>query len=111
MQIVIKYKAVTPVVHKAVAQICGVYYPNSAAADLKPFDGTYYDTNVAGVGEGLHLEKFMSQQVAFPGLNAYLRKAIRDGEFSFESDDQKLQLYLQECAPALKDQGFTFTFA
>lgn len=109
-RIVIKYEAVEQANPESVAQICGVFYPNSAAADMAPFEGTYYDTNVAGFGEGMDAQSFMSKMVAYPGLTAYLRKAIRDGEYQFETNDDKMYLFLEECAPALKDQGFTFTF-
>lgn len=110
--IVIKYEPVVPVDRdKMCAQICALFYPNNAAADLKVFEGTYYDTNVSGWGEATSLQSFMSQMVAYPQLNVYLRKAIRDGEYQFETNDEKLYLFLEECAPALSDQGFTFTFA
>ena len=49
--------------------------------------------------------------VAYPKLNAYLRKAIRDGQYEFTTDDENMYLFLEESAPALEDQGFTFTFA
>lgn len=110
--IVIKYESIVPVDRdKMCAQICALYYPNNAAADLEVFDGTYYDTNVQGWGEATSLESFMAQMVAYPQLNVYLREAIREGEYTLSTDDEKLYLYLKECAPTLKDQGFTFTFA
>ena len=49
--------------------------------------------------------------VAYPKLNDYLRKAIRDGQYEFTTDDENMYLFLEESAPALEDQGFTFTFA
>lgn len=110
-RIVIKYEAIHPIPEESVAQICSVFYPNNAAADLKVFEGTYYDTNVKGWGEGTDLQKFMGQMVAYPKLNAYLRKAIRDGQYEFTTDEEPMYLFLEECAPALSDQGFTFTFA
>lgn len=110
-RIVIEYKPINPVNPESIAQICGIFYPNSAAADLKVFEGTYYDTNVDGFGEVGSLEQFMAQMVAYPGLNIYLRKAIRDGQYEFTTQDDKMYLFLEECAPALADQGITFTFA
>lgn len=107
--ITIKYTAVTAPVANPVAEIPAVFYPNNAAADLAVFEGTYYDTNVAGIGEGLSLEAFMAKQVAFPGLVAALRKAVKDGEYTFTTEDEKLVLYLGEVAPAIADQGFEIT--
>lgn len=109
--VVISFTAPEPINADAIAQICSVYYPNNAAADLKVFDGTYYDTNVEGFGEGTSLEKFMAQQVAYPKLNAALRKAIRDSRYEFSTDDEATILYLEECAPALLSQGFKIEIA
>ena len=39
-RIVIKYEAVEPQNTKSVAQICSIFYPNNAAADLEVFKGT-----------------------------------------------------------------------
>lgn len=111
-RIVIKYAPVEPSKNpKLVAQICSMFYPNNAAADLPVFEGTYYDTNVEGWGEATPLQQFMAQMVAYPKLNVYIRKAIRDGQYEFTTEDEAMYLYLEECAPALQDQGFTFTFA
>lgn len=110
-RIVIEYKPIHPVSPESVAQICNVFYPNTAAADLEVFEDTYYDTNVDGFGEIGSLEQFMAQMVAHPGLNIYLRKAIRDGQYEFTTQDEKMYLFLEECAPALAPQGIIFTFA
>lgn len=104
--ITIKYtSAVAPVVNP-VAPICPVMMPTNAAADMKAFEGTYYDTNVEGWGKGTPLGAFMNQMVAYPGLVAALRKAVRDGEYVMEDADEKTMLYLEEVAPALADNGF-----
>lgn len=107
--ITIKYTAVTAPVAQPVAEIPAVYYPNNAACDLPVFEGTYYDTNVEDKGIGMSIEAFIAAQVAHPGLIAALRKAVKDGEYTFTTEDEDLILYLGEVAPAVKDQGFEIT--
>lgn len=109
--VIIKFTAQKPTIAKPVAEICATYVPNNAAADLEVFAGTYYDTNVEGWGLASSLQEFMAKQVAYPKLNAYLREAIRSGEYTFKTDDEGFYLYLKECAPALAEEGFTFTFS
>ena len=90
-----------------VSQICATFQPTNAACDNPAFDGTYYDTNVAGFGELMDAETFFMQQVAHPGLIAALRAAMRAGSYDWEATDADVQ-YVGEIAPALKDQGFEF---
>ena len=89
------------------SQICATYVPTNAAADNTAFDGTYYDTNVSGYGDGMSAEAFWNQQVAHPGLIAALRAAMRAGSYDWEATDADVQ-YVGEIAPALAEQGFTF---
>ena len=105
----IKYTAIEAPSANLVAQICGLYLPTNAAADLPPFEGTYYDTNVEGWGEVIPVEKFFADSVAHPGLVAALKLAVRDGEYDFDTDDEKTIMYLEEVAPAVADQGFEIT--
>ena len=72
-----------------VDQICSIFLPTNAAADLPAFEGTYYDTNVAGFGEGMSIEKFFADSVAHPGLIAALKLAVANGEYAFETEDEK----------------------
>lgn len=100
-------------------QICAIYTPSNAACDNAAFDGTYYDTNVPGYGEGMTAEEFFFKQIAHPGLIAALRAAMRaykpaegdtpavPGTYPWEATDADVQ-YVGEIAPALADQGFTF---
>ena len=104
--ITITYTAVSAPVADAVAQICAVFVPTNAAADLAPFEGTYYDTNVEGFGEGMSIEKFYADSVAHPGLVAALKLAVKNGEYSFDTDDADMIMYLEEVADAVKSQGF-----
>ena len=89
------------------SQICATYAPTNAAADNTVFDGTYYDTNVAGYGDAMSAEAFWNAQVAHPGLVAALRAAMRAGSYDWEATDADVQ-YVGEIAPALAEQGFTF---
>lgn len=91
------------------SQICATYVPANAAADNPVFDGTYYDTNVAGYGDAMSLDAFFAAQVAHPGLIAALRAAIRlaPESYDWEATDADVQ-YVGELAPALAEQGFTF---
>lgn len=109
--ITITYTAVSAPVADAVAQICAVFVPTNAAADLAPFDGTYYDTNVYGFGEGMAIQKFFADSVAHPGLIAALKLAVAEGEYEFDTEDEKLIMYLDEIVStgAVADQGFEIT--
>lgn len=89
------------------SQICATFQPTNAAADNSVFDGTYYDTNVAGYGDALSAEAFFAKQVAHPGLIAALRAAMKAGSYDWEATDADVQ-YVGEIAPALAEQGFTF---
>lgn len=106
-----------------VQQIFGVWNPATTASDNAEFKDTYYQTNVWDNGEfpyATSLEAFMASQVAHPGLVAALRTAVRaylaakeadesatSGTYDWEATDADL-LYMEEFAPALADQGFTF---
>lgn len=105
----IVYKAISAPAADPIAQICATFVPNNAAADLPAFDGTYYDTNVFGIGEGMKIEKFFADSVAHPGLILALKNAIKDGEYAWETEDEKTIMYLEEVAPAVADQGFEIT--
>ena len=94
----------------ATQQIFGVWNPAATASDNAVFDGTYYDTNVWDNGEfpyATSLQAFLDSQVAHPGLVAALRAAARAGSYTWETTDDNL-LYVEELAPALEAQGFTF---
>lgn len=97
---------------KATQQIFGVWNPATTASDNAAFEGTYYDTNVWDNGEfpyATSLEAFLNAQVAHPGLIAALRAAVRSEAhtYDWEATDADV-LYMEEFAPALADQGFTF---
>ena len=94
----------------ATQQIFNVWNPATTASDNAVFEGTYYDTNVWDNGEfpyATSLEAFLAQQVAHPGLIAALRAAVRSGSYEWAATDADA-LYVEELAPALADQGFTF---
>jgi hypothetical protein len=89
------------------SQICATFVPTNAAADDTDFAGTWYDTNVYGIGDAMGLDQFMAMQVAHPGLIAALRVAMRAGTYDWTTTDEEVQ-YMEEFAPALEEQGFTF---
>ena len=94
----------------ATQQIFGVWNPAATASDNAVFEGTYYDTNVWDKGEfpyATTLEAFLAAQVAHPGLIAALRQAVKAGSYTWVATDADA-LYVEELAPALADQGFTF---
>lgn len=107
----IVYNAISAPTAELAAQICATYVPTNAAADLAPFEGTYYDTNVYGIGEGMSLEDFFKASVAHPGLIAALKLAVAEGEYEFDTEDEKLIMYLDEIVStgAVADQGFEIT--
>jgi len=105
----IVYSAIDAPTASVVNQICATFVPTNAAADNAVFEGTYYDTNVAGMGEGMAAEKFFKDSVAHPGLVLALKKAVEDGEYEFDTDDNDTIMYLEEVADAVADQGFAIT--
>lgn len=116
--ITITYKPTTTFVKDAATQqIFAVWNPALTASDNEVFDGTYYQTNKWDKGEfalAQPLEAFLASLVAHPGLVAALRAAVRAydadaGEGSYEWEaPEGYALYMEEFAPALADQGFTF---
>lgn len=92
-------------------QICATFQPTNAACDNTVFNGTYYDTNVAGYGDAMSFDEFWAAQVAHPGLIAALRAAMRADEGTYEWVDATPAdvQYIGEINPALAAQGFTLT--
>ena len=110
--ITITYSAPTVFEAKATQQIFAEFKPAATASDNTVFDGTYYDTNKWDDGEFPYaetLDEFLAKQVAHPGLIAALRAAARadDGTYEWVATDADA-LYMEEFAPALAAQGFTF---
>ena len=105
----IVYTAISAPNAEPVAQICSIFQPTNAAADLPVFEGTYYDTNVEGWGEGTSFEQFIKDSVAHPGLVLALKMAFENGEYEFDTTDEKLIMYLEEVKDAVADQGFDIT--
>ena len=108
----ITYVKPTPAVDNTpTQQICATFQPTNAACDNTVFDGTYYDTNVAGFGDAMSAEAFWNAQVAHPGLIAALRAAMRSEGGSYDWTDAPADevLYIEEIGPALAEQGFAFT--
>lgn len=105
----IKYTAISAPIAEPVAQICAMFVPTNAAADLPAFEGTYYDTNVEGFGETGAIEKFFADSVAHPGLVLALKLAVENGEYEFDTEDEKTIMYLEEVKDAVADQGFEIT--
>ena len=97
-------KPVAPAVNTA-TPICSVMMPMNAACDNAKFDGTYYDTNVAGWGEGTALETFMLQADAHPGLVAAVKQAIKNGTCTIDDATGDDVLYMNEISGSLADQG------
>lgn len=102
----ITYTAIEAPKADLVAQICATFVPTNAAADLPVFEGTYYDTNVEGFGEGMSIEKFFKDSVAFPGLMAALKFAVENGEYEFDTEDEKTIMYAESITDAVASQGF-----
>lgn len=102
----ITYTAISAPVASTVNQICATFVPTNAAADNAVFEGTYYDTNVEGFGEGFSVEEFFKASVAHPGLVAALKLAVEKGEYEFDTEDASMLMYLEEVTDAVADQGF-----
>lgn len=106
-KITITYAAINAPAGKPADQICATFVPTNAAADNAAFDGTYYDTNVAGLGLRADIAKFVTDSVAHPGLVAALKRAQKDGSYEFDTTDHDTIMYYEEVAAAVADQGFT----
>lgn len=102
----ITYTAISAPAADLVNQIPATFVPTNAAADNAAFEGTYYDTNVSGFGEGMAIEKFFKASTAHPGLIAALKLAIENGEYSFDTTNEAMIMYLEEVKDAVTDQGF-----
>lgn len=102
----ITYTAISAPTAEPIAQIMSTFVPTNAAADLPVFEGTYYDTNVEGWGEGTAFADFIANSVAHPGLVLALKMAFENGSYEFDTTDEKLIMYLEEVADAVADQGF-----
>lgn len=109
MQITVTYTAIVAPAAEPVAEIAAMFVPTNAAADLPAFDGTYYDTNVAGFGSTGAAEAFIANSIAHPGLVLALKRALEKGTYTYETDDKDEIAYLEEVTPAVADQGFTIT--
>ena len=110
--ITIKYDASAVTVQGAdgakVPTICDIFTPGSCAADMEAFEGTYYDTNTHGdMGEAMALEDYMSAQVTHPGLVAALRKAMRDGSYTYETDVPMADAFIEEAIAVMAPYGFS----
>lgn len=112
-KITITFTAPVAPAAQPINEICRMFLPNNAAADNAAFDGTYYDTNVAGMAGGITVEQFIAGSVAHPGLIAMLKQAMASstGKYEAVTEDEKLILYLGEVAPAIADQGFVIVIA
>ena len=93
---------------KSTNQICDTLIPTSSASDTSPFDGSYYDTNVEGKGEGTSVEDFFANSIPHPGLIAALKLARERGTYTFKTVDELVGLYIENVERALEDQGYTF---
>lgn len=102
----ITYTAITAPNAEPIAQICATFVPTNAAADLPVFEGTYYDTNNYDKEGASGIAKFFADSVAHPGLISALKKAVENGEYEFDTEDEATIDYLENVAPAVKDQGF-----
>ena len=105
--VTITYTALSAPSANLASQICATFVPANAASDLPAFNGTYYDTNVEGFGEGMAIETFVAKSIAHPGLILALKKAVADGSYAYEETDAAEIAYVQEAVGALADQGFT----
>jgi hypothetical protein len=106
----ITYTALNAPVEPITPQICDILTRYNNAASMEVFKGTYYDTRVApGIGEATSLADFVAEAVAHPGIIAYLRKAVADGSFEFETDNPDDIVYWGELGPALENEGFVIT--
>lgn len=111
-KITIKYDAAAVTAKGAdsakVPTICDIFVPGSCAANMEAFEGTYYDTNTPGImGEAMSLEDYMNSQVTHPGLVAAMRKAMRDGSYTYETDVPMADAFVEEAMAVMAPYGFS----
>lgn len=110
--VTITYAAPAAVAARATtAQICRTFAPNNAAADMAPFEGTYYDTNVDGWGEGMATLEFLTKNIFHAGLLGAFKKAMLTGEAELTDLSDEEAIYAEEVGTALADQGFSVEVA
>ena len=108
--VAIKYNEPTlTAVDAVVAPICSIYNPTNSYTDTAAYDGTVYDTNVAGFGKIKPMEPFASTSFPYPVPMAQFKVAALGGAVAFLVDDYKEAFYYEETGKALADQGFEVT--
>lgn len=98
--------------------ICALYVPTNSYVDTPAYEGTVYDTNVAGFGKLNIMEPYASTSFPFPVPLAQFKLAVvgTDSEdvegakeVTFTVDTYEEAFWYMTAGAQLKDQGFTVT--
>ena len=120
--ITIEYRGKETDVERIACPICRIFTPSASYVDTPAYEGTTWDTNVAGWGSTPSVEPYASTSIPFPVPLAQFKlavvgKPIKDGEekevightVTFTTEDYKEAFYYKQVGAALADQGFTVT--
>lgn len=107
-KVIITYTGVEKNVDKLVAPICRMFGPSASYTDFPAYDGTTYDTNVAGFGNVDMPEPYASTSIPFPVPLAQFKLAVvgKNNKVEFEVDDYKEAFYYMGVGAAIAEQGF-----
>lgn len=98
-----------------VSPIAPLYVPTNSYIDTPAYEGTVYDTNVAGFGQLNIMEPYASTSFPYPVPLAQFKLAVvgTDGdngkEVEFTVDTYEEAFWYMTAGEQLKDQGFTVT--
>lgn len=104
--ITIKYTAPEVLDPMAVDQIPAMFWPNNSYVDTEVYEGTIWDTNVEGWGAWDGLADYLDSISMHKGLLLMFKKAVREGEATFEAENEIDAEYCMEVGRALAKFGF-----
>ena len=118
--ITIEYRGKETNVERIACPICRIFTPSASYVDTPAYEGTTWDTNVAGWGSTPAVEPYASTSIPFPVPLAQFKLAVvgkpitgKGGKevightVTFTTDDYKEAFYYKQVGAALADQGFT----
>ena len=92
--------------------ICPLFTMDNAYCDCEAYDGSIYDTNVAGNGEIEQVEPFATTSIPMSAPLAQFKLAAvadEEGKVEFEVEDYQEAFYYKTLGVQLADQGFVVT--
>ena len=109
--VTIKYTGVSGEVAIGAAPIARLWNPDGSYIDSVAYEGTVYDTNVAGFGEVPAVAPYDSTSIPYPVALAQFKLATvgNDNEVTFDVEDYKEAFFYKTLGEQMADQGFEVT--